>query len=73
MTSSRNSILQSISASLDEISLGESVGEPTSDPIVSIINFAKKNGILILHFITQIPYRKKICSNLRPSFASDSN
>ena len=42
MTSSRNSILQSISASLDQISLGESVGEPTSDPIISIIHFAKK-------------------------------
>lgn len=42
MNSSRHSILQSISDSLDQVKLGESVSEPTSDPLISIIQFAKK-------------------------------
>ena len=42
MTTSRHSILHSISDSLDQIKLGESVNQPTSNPIISIIQFAKK-------------------------------
>ena len=42
MNSSRHSILHSISSSLDQIKLGESVSEPSTDPIISIIQFAKK-------------------------------
>lgn len=42
MNSSRHSILNNISASLDQIKLGETVSEPTSDPIISVIQFAKK-------------------------------
>ena len=42
MNTSRHSILHSISDSLDQIKLGESVSEPTSNPIISIIQFAKK-------------------------------
>lgn len=42
MNSSRHSILRNISGSLDQITLGDTVNEPTSDPIISIIEFAKK-------------------------------
>ena len=42
MNSSRQSILQNISGSLDQITLGQTVNEPSSDPIISIIQFAKK-------------------------------
>ena len=44
MNSSRQSILQNISGSLDQITLGQTVSEPSSDPIISIIQFLGIGG-----------------------------